>query len=266
MQKSRIIIGLLIVSSFFFQVCTGSKSSKNKKMKSINVSVTYRERIILPPGAELKLTLADAAKMDVAAEEIASLIVPLEGGPPYDLKLDYDPGKLNKNGRYVLRAAIRKDDKLMFTSTESIEAFKNQEGVPVEIMLRSLDRKSASFTQGNIPLEETYWKLISLNDKDVKVGDGDQDLYIQFLHDEKRVSGYAGCNNYSGGYETEGLNLKFGMMMSTKKMCVETIDQEQEYLLMLSKTESYSIEEDKLIFRNSEGQVLAEFKAGQKKE
>ena len=60
MQKSRIIICLLIVSSFFFQDCTGSKSSKNKKMKSINVSVAYRERIMLPPGAELKITLADA--------------------------------------------------------------------------------------------------------------------------------------------------------------------------------------------------------------
>ncbi len=266
MQKSRIIIGLLIVSSFFFQGCTGSKSSKNKKMKSINVSVAYRERIMLPPGAELKLTLADAAKMDVAAEEISSLIVPLEGGPPYDLTLDYDPGKLNKKGRYVLRATIRKDEKLIFTSTESIEAFKNQDGSPVEIMVRSLDSKSASLAQGKIPLEDTYWKLVSMNDKDVKVGDGDRDLYIQFLYDEKRVSGYAGCNNFSGGYEIEGVNLKFGMMMSTKKMCVETIDQEQEYLLMLSKTESYSIEEDKLLFRNSEGQVLAEFKAGQKKE
>lgn len=254
------------MSSFFFQGCTGSKSSKNKKMKSINVSVAYRERIMLPPGAELKLTLADAAEMDIAAEEIASLTLPVEGGPPYDLTLDYDPGKLNKKGSYVLRATIWEGDKLIFTSTESIEAFKNQDDSPVEIIVRSLDSKSASLTQGNVPLEDTYWKLVSLNNKKIKVGDGDQDLYIQFLYNESRVNGYAGCNNFSGGYETDGANLKFGMMMSTKKMCMETIDQEQEYLLMLSKTESYAIEEDKLLFKNSEGQVLAEFKVGNKKE
>ena len=251
---------LLIVVSVLFQDCQAGKTADTKKLK---VSVFYRERIMLPTGSELTVTLADVAKMDVAAEVIATKTIPAEGGPPFEVSLDYDPSSLNDRGKYAVRASIKKGEELLFTSTEHIEAFKNPEDIPVEIMVRSLARKSAYLTQGNVSLVNTYWKLVKLNDKPVQTGLDEKELFIQLLEEESRVSGYSGCNNFSGGYELEKDSIKFGMLMSTKKMCIDAMAQEQEFLAALSETVRYAIEGKKLFLYNSEGQVVADFKLSQ---
>jgi len=48
------------------------------------VDVFYRERMLLPPTAELKVTFEGGAKMNVAAEKIAEVTVPIQGAPPND--------------------------------------------------------------------------------------------------------------------------------------------------------------------------------------
>ena len=248
---------LLIVASVLFQECQAVKTANTKKLK---VSVFYRERIMLPTGAKLTVTLADIAKMDVAAEVIATKTIPAEGGPPFDVLLDYDPSRLNDKGKYTVRASIKKGEELLFTSTEHIEAFENPEDKPVEIMVRSLARKSAHLTQGNVSLENTYWKLVKLNEKPVQTGPDEKELFIQLLEEESRINGYSGCNNFSGGYELEKDKIKFGMLMSTKKMCMGAMDQEQKFLKALSETVRYAIEGEKLYLYNREDKVVAVFK------
>ena len=247
----------LIVASVLFQECQTGKTADTKKLE---VSVFYRERIMLPLGAELTVALADVAKMDVAAEVIATKTIPAEGGPPFEVSLDYDPSRLNDKGKYAVMASIKKGKELLFTSTEHIEAFKNSEDKSVEVMVRSLARKSAYLTQGNVSLENTYWKLVKLNDKPVQTGPDEKELFIQLLEEESRISGYSGCNNFSGGYELEKDKIKFGMLMSTKKMCMGAMEQEQEFLSALSETVRYVIEGEKLYLYNREDKVVAVFK------
>ncbi|MEA3479372.1 MAG: META domain-containing protein, partial [Bacteroidota bacterium] len=197
------------------------------------------------------------------AEVIATKTIPAEGGPTFEVSLDYDPFRLSDKGKYAVRASIKKGEELLFTSTEYIEAFKNSEDKPVEIMLRSLARKSAHLTQGNVNLANTHWKLVKLNDKPVQTGLDEKELFIHLLEEESRVSGYSGCNNFSGGYELEKDKIKFGMLMSTKKMCIDAMDQEQEFLKALSETVRYAIEGEKLYLYNREDKVVAGFQLSQ---
>jgi putative lipoprotein len=60
----------------------------------LHVEVFYRERMKLPPTATLEVVLEDGAKMDVAAELVARKSVPLKGGPPYPITLEYEPSTL----------------------------------------------------------------------------------------------------------------------------------------------------------------------------
>lgn len=42
--------------------------------KTIEGSVFYRERVMLPPNAEIQITLEDVSKMDVAADVISTIV------------------------------------------------------------------------------------------------------------------------------------------------------------------------------------------------
>ena len=89
---------------------------------SITVQAWYRERMLLPPGSQLRVVLEDSALMDVAATLISEKTLADPGTPPYRLELEYRPEQVNERGRYTVRAQIRSDGKLLFTSTSAIAA------------------------------------------------------------------------------------------------------------------------------------------------
>jgi putative lipoprotein len=99
----------------------------------IEGSVIYRERMMLPPEAQIEVQFQDISQADAMASVLATVQLTSRGGPPYAFAIDYDPGRIDKRRRYALRASISVGDSLMFTSTDYIDAFS---GNPVEILVR----------------------------------------------------------------------------------------------------------------------------------
>lgn len=82
---------------------------------------------------------------------------------------------------------------------------------------------------------------------------------------EGRVSGSAGCNSYSGGYELEGTSIVFSPISSTRKMCAEPagiMEQEILFLQALEKSDTYSITEGCLELRDASGALHVSFSTG----
>ena len=104
-------------------------------MGTIEGSVWYRERMLLPPGAEVSITLEDVARADAKSELLAETRFQPQGGPPWTFTLSYDPAKILDKGRYALRARIEVNEKLMFTSMEHIPAFDRDPAKPFKIMV-----------------------------------------------------------------------------------------------------------------------------------
>ena len=78
------------------------------------------------------------------------------------------------------------------------------------------------------------------------------------------LSGSAGCNNYSAGYEVDGNNISIGLPISTMMACAEPagiMEQEQEYLTALPTAATYQITGDRLEMRTAEGSIAASFEA-----
>jgi heat shock protein HslJ len=76
------------------------------------------------------------------------------------------------------------------------------------------------------------------------------------------VSGNSGCNNYSGGFEVTGSNLKIDPLASTQMYCDQpagVMDQEQQYLAALQNAVTFQIDGSTLTIRDANGamQVVA---------
>jgi putative lipoprotein len=112
-------------------VHAGEPGSGNAQ--TIDGSIWYRERIALPPGAEIRVLLEDVSRMDVPADVIASTRIQPQGGPPWDFSLAFDPAQLQERGRYVVRVRIEDAGRLLFINTESTPAFDHDPETPLDI-------------------------------------------------------------------------------------------------------------------------------------
>ena len=74
----------------------------------VEAEVAYRERIAPPPGGTLRVTLYDAAVQDLSVV-LAEETLPLDGagGPPWRVRLEYDPAHVDAGLVYAVRAELR---------------------------------------------------------------------------------------------------------------------------------------------------------------
>ena len=95
------------------------------------------------------------------------------------------------------------------------------------------------------------WKVITLNGvEDLKINPT-----IQFDANEKKLSGFAGCNNYFGTYNPESKQLDFSKMGMTRKMCPD-MTVENAFVNNLRNVSYYKIENKILSFYNADNKVL----------
>lgn len=107
----------------------------NSLMQVISGEVWYRERIALPPGAKVIVTLEDQSRADAPADVLTDYTHVVDGPGPYSFRLVYNPSAIDDRMKYGLRARIENDGKLLFTSTEHIDPFAGEPGEPVRIMV-----------------------------------------------------------------------------------------------------------------------------------
>jgi heat shock protein HslJ len=83
--------------------------------------------------------------------------------------------------------------------------------------------------------------------------------YIEFDREQKKVSGDAGCNRFSGGIEISGTSLKLSRMISTKRACLsaETSNLETDFLRSLETVTRFEAQGNTLRLYAADGAVLA---------
>lgn len=122
--------------------------------------------------------------------------------------------------------------------------------------------KPSQVSSSRHTLENTHWRLSEMNGNPIITLDGSRDVHIMLTTDrgEKRISGFAGCNQLTGGYTLSGEKVKF-VVASTKMMCPEEQMAVEDFLLKaLSTATSFKIDGDMLELLDGETS-LAIFKA-----
>jgi carbonic anhydrase len=110
-----------------------------------------------------------------------------------------------------------------------------------------------------IRFEAVEWRLTEIGGQPVTVADGEKPPVIQFDAATKVATGYGGCNNLSGSYESNQSALQFGPIATTRRYCAGAPgDLETKFLQALGQTRTWKIREGRLWLLNGET-VLAQF-------
>jgi len=108
--------------------------------------------------------------------------------------------------------------------------------------------------------DNTRWKLLKLPGID-SLPLLEKDAFIQFNKGDTTFHGYAGCNNMTGRYTSEGSHLTIGPAAMTRMMCPEeNMKVEDQLSRAINSTDNYLINGDHLELRKG-NELLAEFKA-----
>lgn len=82
-------------------------------------TVTYRQRIALPPNAVIEVALEEVSRADAPATVLASQTIAAQGKqPPVAFTLTYDPAQITPRDILAVRAAIKFGDQLTWISTQ----------------------------------------------------------------------------------------------------------------------------------------------------
>lgn len=116
---------------------------------------------------------------------------------------------------------------------------------------------------GNIPavtgIEGIKWLVVEVSGAPVSPLAEEKQPHIMFDPAQKKVTGFAGCNNFFGSYELNGSSLKFGPVGSTRMSCPDLqLSLETEFLKALGKTRGWELRGNVLLILD-DSDVLARF-------
>lgn len=129
----------------------------------------------------------------------------------------------------------------------------------ISVPLFALVGCASSPSAGGGDLTGKVWGLSELTGKPLAPGTG---ITAQFTADGK-VSGAAGCNQYSSTYTVSGSNISISSpVAATLMMCEPAVmEQEDAYLKALGEAKTYAVKGDKLTLSSADNTSLAAYQA-----
>ncbi len=102
----------------------------------VSGTVTYLQRIALPPQAMIQVQLVDVSRADAAAIVIDTQTIEAGGQQvPFAFQLSYDPAQIDERFTYAVQARITVDGELRFISTSSYQVITRGNPTTVEIIV-----------------------------------------------------------------------------------------------------------------------------------
>ena len=113
-----------------------------------------------------------------------------------------------------------------------------------------------------LTLENTSWQASGINNGRGGVVSSATTTRVIAMFADGKVSGSAGCNNYSASYEISDSQITIGPAMTTRRQCAEPAGimvQEQEFLQALAASTQYTLTADRLELRDGNGSLQVTF-------
>lgn len=158
------------------------------------------------------------------------------------------------------------DENKFLEVLKSVETFETAED---GLELKNKDGDTvARFVEGekeenDSEITEKYWKLKTLDGEKVEmVENQSKEISFTLKNEENRVTGFSGCNTFSGVYSLlEKNEISFSQMASTMRACPDVDLDETKVLMVFERTNSYKVGDDKLSLKDEDGKTLATFEA-----
>jgi len=125
----------------------------------------------------------------------------------------------------------------------------------------SIEPRGCSGPSSTAQLENTYWKLMSLNNELVESPEGAREIHFVLNRDNFRLSGFAGCNSLTGNYRVDGEKLTFSDIAGTMMACSNGMVIERQIHEMFPRVAGWKISGETLQLVSSNGMRLATFES-----
>jgi len=224
---------------------------------TVTGTVSYRERIALPPDAALEVTLEDVSRADAPSGVLGRALVEPAGQVPIRFAIAYDGTRVDPGHRYGVRARITSQGRPLFVSTRSVPVLTHGAGGEVEVVVRPVGPPSR--TQGRA-IEGGRWKLKRLPSSSEEPSSDARRPSLELDPSARRAAGLAGCNRFACSYALDGASLTFGKdMAATQMMCNEGMELERAFLAALGEVRSWRTRGAELELLDARGEVVASF-------
>lgn len=219
---------------------------------TLSGSVSYRERMALPPDAVLTVTLEDVSLADAPALTLAQTNVRLNGQQvPIPFSLAYPATAVRPGASYAVRARVNVGDQLLFTTTERNQVDPLTPSA-LDLMMTRVGTDVPPVPDAS--LTDTYWKLLDVSGQPVRVAQVMREPSLVLQSQDNRFHGSGGVNNLMGGYTRDGDSLTFSQVASTMMAGPpEAMAQEQSILGALAQVRGFRIAGERLTLLDESG-------------
>ena len=124
------------------------QTTKAEPTATVRGEITYRERIAVPPGAQLEVLLLDVSRADAPSETIGGVTLSDIGQPPYPFEIAYRPEQIIASHTYVVQARLTHQGRLLFITDQAYPVITRGHPTEVQIVLKRVGAPPAASTPG----------------------------------------------------------------------------------------------------------------------
>lgn len=222
--------------------------------ETVEVTITYRERMALPPDAMLEVKLLDVSRMDIPSTTITEGSFPISGVPVM-VPITYDPAEIDDRMSYSVSARILSGDSVIFRSTSAYPVITRGAPDTVEMVL---ERSATPVTPvAAPPFAGIAWAATEITGRALVTDDPP----TMTVDAEGNIAIYAGCNRYVSKIATDGDSLRFlGPLAGTMMACPDArMKLESDTIAALDDSVSFVRYGNNLTFSNEAGIAVLRF-------
>ena len=118
---------------------SGQAGSSSTPEASVSGTLTYLQRIALPPNAVAEVKLVDVSRQDAEAIVLGEQIITNLGQVPIAFGISYDPGAIDPAHTYAIQARITVDGQPRFLTTTAYPVITQDMPTTVEVILEQVN-------------------------------------------------------------------------------------------------------------------------------
>ena len=228
---------------------------------TLSGEVTYRERIALPTGGVLSVSLFDLSTPGVPRVAARAPIAG-PGQVPLTFTLNFDESVVVPGREYGLSATISGADGAIWFSNPELHAVDPLAPEPILILVsrpaapakREVEAATPE-TAAPLPVLDITWQAVSIRGNPVAANV----VSSLSIASDMRAGGRGGCNSWFAQAELTPDRLQFSAVAATRMACLsdDEMAQEAAFFDALSATRRWRLEGDVLTLLGASGAALA---------
>jgi putative lipoprotein len=133
-------VALLIFTSLWLAACATTDGTNGGDSiapgDTVTGTVSYRERITLPPGAVVQVRLLDVPGPNETPTPIADATITDAGQVPIEFAIEFDPATIDGRHAYQLEATVYVNGRAVYRNSDPYPVITRGHGLTADVLVK----------------------------------------------------------------------------------------------------------------------------------